>query len=142
MKKLFIALSLFSLSAAAQTGLLIGIGASYGNKSVTADLVAGIKINRLTVAYNQIAFVDALRPAYFGGIVGYDLFENDAYRITATGGYYYRKQTSDADGKEAGNYSVWGAGLNFNKDWFSLTTRYIDKQFHVGIMASGLLSGN
>ena len=140
MKKLFIALSLFALTANAQTGFLAGMGISYGNKSITGDLVLGLKTNKISVAYNQIAFLDAGLPAYFGGMAGYDLLHTDTYHITATAGYYYRKQTSDADGKAAGNYSVYGFGLNFNKEWFSITTRYIDKQFQVGIMASGLLS--
>lgn len=125
----------------AQTGFLAGIGAGYG-KDVTANLIAGVKIDKASLYYDQVAYVAADKPAYFGLSAGYDIYSNYPYHITVSAGGAFRKQSSDVKGKEGGNYWVASAGVAFNKGPLSITVRYMGHTIHAGLLFSGLLTGN
>lgn len=131
-------LFILPLYSTAQSGFLIGMGAGYSN-SVYAELRAGYKAERVSIYYNQVAELEASRPAYFGIASGYDLLHTETYKITANGGYYYRLMSVDTKGRQGGNYAVPGIGATFTKDYLSITTQYIGNTLFVGLMVSGLL---
>lgn len=150
MKKLtlFLILSLGLLgNTKSQMGFLIGGGVTYDHPYFTVDLLMGIKSNKLSLGYHQIAIPDASQPAYFGAMAGYDVITGETrnekkFHLSITTGYYYRYQSQDNPGKSGGNYFVYSGGINYNVGGISVVTRYIDKSIHVGFLFSALIRKN